>query len=594
MAEAEVLDELAGMPAGAELAAALHAVPFAAMPNDRMLELVRAQYRQLCHEQARMAAALVELARCDGVPAPGVVSRAAKPDPFAVHESRAALRWTRSAAEAEHALAEFVHEELPDVFASWLTGDLDRQRVRVFEQYLYGLTADQIAAVCAHAVPRAPSLTTGRLAALLRRMVIAVDPDAADRWYKQKVRARGVCAYLAPDGTVTLSGHGLPADEAEAACRRVERLAAAAQRAGHPGTVGQIRADVFLALLDGRYHGLDADQLVVALIDDHRRAAATGAPNPGTATSTGGSSDQRRGVEIRVELSTVLGLDDHPGEIPGLGPVTAPVARARVALQTHAEWRFAVVDEEGRLLGEGLTRRRPDGARRERCPQGGVVELHVTPDLLARLAADPSRAGAWAIVVEDIAARYRDRDRHLVDLDARPDDRLPTAALRRHTEIRDRTCTFAGVCRRPAHVGDQDHRLDHARGGATVAANLGPTCGQDHAVKHRAGWTVTPTESGHATWHSPLGGAYPARGEFLCSELPDPVPGPPPHPEAPPHPDAPHPDAPPTGAPPTGGPPTEAAPHRRVVDDPILRRPPPAPPEPVPPPAADADDEPPF
>ncbi len=646
-------DGPAGMPAGAGLASALHAVPFAAVPNDRMLELARAQYRQLCHEQARMAAVLVELARRDGVPSPGAVSRTVGADPYAVHETRAALRWTRSAAEAEHAMAEFVLGELPAVFDAWLAGEIDRPRVRVFEQYLYGLAADQIAAVCAVAVPRAPSMTTGQLTALLRRMVIAVDPSAADRWYRHRVRERGVCAYLAPDGTVTVSGHGLPADDAEVACQRVERLAAATRRAGHPGTVGQIRADVFLALLDGRYHGMDTDQLVTALIADHNRAVTDelanlvntagdgGAANPadgstpatgagdgadpahgegadpaGHATdspghhgnglgrlgapdgqgsrsdradgrrpgsgradgsaaadrrgATGGRgdpTDQRRGIEIRVELSTLLGLDDHPGEIPGLGPVPAPVARARVALQSRAEWRFAVVDEDGGLSCEGLTRRRPAGALRAGCPPGGIVELHVSPELLSRLAADPALAGAWAAVVDDIAAQYRDRDRHVVDLDARPDDRLPSAALRRHTEIRDRTCNFAGVCRRPAHAGHQDHRRDHALGGATVVDNLGPTCPQDHAIKHRAGWIVTSTASGHTTWHSPLGGAYPTRGEFLCSELPEPVPQPDPHSEAPP---------------------------RRVVDEPILRRPPPSRTEPTTPPTKPGDDGPPF
>ncbi len=632
---AEALEELAAMPAGAELSAALHAVRLDEVANDRMLDVLRAQYRQLSHEQARMAAVLVEIGRCDGVPAPGAVRRSADADPYAVHESRAALRWTRSTAESEHALAEFVSGRLPAVFAAWSAGEIDRARVRVFEQYLYGLDAEQVAAVCAYAVPRAPSLTTGQLAALLRRLVIAVDPDAAARWYRRRVRERDVCAYMAVDGTVTVSAHGLPADEAEAACRRVERLAAAAQRAGHPGTVGQIRADVFLGLLDGRFHGMDTDQMVAALIADRRRAAVAlsatdspsgedgggrcapgngpaddhGPPEPcgdepggdeperadperddsehdksrrggdresggaGGAGHTGrhrgarrsGPADQRLGIEIRVSLSTLLGDDEHPGEIPGLGPVPAPVARARVALQTRAEWRFAVVGSDGVLLSEGRTRHRPIGATRTGSPPGGIVEVHVSEDLLNRLVADPAGAGAWAPVVADIVEQHRNRHQHLVDLDARPGDRLPASALRRHTEIRDRTCTFAGVCRRPAHAGHQDHRRDHAHGGATVAANLGPTCAQDHAVKHRAGWTAGSTPTGGVSWWSPLGGHYIARGEFLCGRLP--VPQPDPSPETS---------------------------HRAVAEGPIMPRPPPAA-RPTPRAPVDGeDDEPPF
>ena len=230
----------------------------------------------------------------------------------------------------------------------------------------------------------------------------------------------------------------------------------------------------------------------------------------------------------------MLGHDDHPGEIPGLGPVPAPVARARVALQTRAEWRFAVVDADGTLLSEGRTRHRPVGSTRTGSPPGGIVEVHVSEDLLQRLVDDPACAGAWAPVVADIADQHRDRDQHMADLDSRPDDRLPATALRRHTEIRDRTCGFAGVCRRPAHRGHQDHRRDHSAGGTTTAANLGPTCAQDHAVKHQAGWTVEPTPSGGASWHSPLGGHYASRGEFLCDPLVDPVPRPDPRPDAPP------------------------------------------------------------
>ncbi|MGH8879071.1 MAG: HNH endonuclease signature motif containing protein [Stackebrandtia sp.] len=128
-----------------------------------------------------------------------------------------------------------------------------------------------------------------------------------------------------------------------------------------------------------------------------------------------------------------------------------------------------------------------------RLPPGGIVEIHVSHDLLTWLSADPTRASAWAGVVADIAAQHHARDQHRVDHDSRPDDRLPTAALRRHTEIRDRTCMFAGVCRRPAHASHQDHRHDHTDGGPTIADNLGPTCPPDHAVKHRAGWTVEPT-----------------------------------------------------------------------------------------------------
>jgi hypothetical protein len=154
-------------------------------------------------------------------------------------------------------------------------------------------------------------------------------------------------------------------------------------------------------------------------------------------------------------------------------------------------------------------------------PPGGIVEIHIPAALLDELAATGPRE--WAGVVADIAARHARRHTHLADLDAHPERRFPTAALRRHTEIRDRTCTFPG-CRHRAHTSHTDHTRDHARGGATRTTNTGPACGHDHDVKHRGGWTLTQPEPGAFVWHSPLGAEYRTGGEFLLPELPDPHP----------------------------------------------------------------------
>lgn len=568
-------DDLAVMPPGPGLAAVLGSIEPAQVPNDRMLELLRAQYRQLCHEQARMAAVLAELGRCSGFPRPGEVHRLPEPDRFAAEESRAALRWTRRAADTEHDLAEAVVHRRPAVFAAWHTGRIDRPRVRVFDHYLTGLTDTQAADICRIAIPKAHRLTTGQLAALLRRMVIAVDPDAAARWYREAVRRRGVIAYPAADGTITLSAHGLPTDEAEAACTRLEQLAARAQRAGHPGLVDQIRTDLFLGLLDGRFHHLTTNELITTLITQyhseyatepdaqvsdaqqpaepsaaqsteadiaeaggppeprpesptrHEREAttpdpATGGGSPVKPTPAGGRArDQRVGIEIRVGLATLLGLDELPAEIPGLGLLPAPDARLRVHLQTRAEWRVAVTDDHGRLIFDGITRRRPRGARRDG-PPGGIVELHVPLSLLTELRADPATHPGWADLITDIAAQHARGGRYQ-DLDAHPGARLPGAALRRHTEIRDRTCTFVG-CRRRAYRTQQDHTRDHQHGGATIRANLGALCPHDHRVKHVGRWRAEQPEPGTFTWHSPLGGTYRTTGEPFLPEMPSPAP----------------------------------------------------------------------
>ncbi|MGH3846654.1 MAG: hypothetical protein ACRDS0_35330, partial [Pseudonocardiaceae bacterium] len=73
-------------------------------------------------------------------------------------------------------------------------------------------------------------------------------------------------------------------------------------------------------------------------------------PSTGAPTQNGTPCPLRYGIEVRVRLSTLLGLDDHPAELPGWGPIPAAAARDLVATQHHAEWRIAIVDNDGYLL----------------------------------------------------------------------------------------------------------------------------------------------------------------------------------------------------------------------------------------------------
>ncbi|MGH8965305.1 MAG: HNH endonuclease signature motif containing protein, partial [Actinomycetes bacterium] len=234
----------------------------------------------------------------------------------------------------------------------------------------------------------------------------------------------------------------------------------------------------------------------------------------------------REGIEVRVGLATLAGLDDRPGEIPGLGPVGAEVARAAVAAQQRgAAWRFAIVDTHGYLLLAGPLRRRPRTTTRPAAVRGGVVELHVTVEELQRYSTDPDpRLGQWAGVLAEIAAAWADRHRLRARLAAHPRARFARGPLAEHVRIRDRHCVGPG-CTRPARRSDLDHTREHGRGGRTVEVNIGPACRRHHPDKDR-GWTLTQPGPGLFEWISPLGRVYRTRGEPIRPDLPNPDPTP--------------------------------------------------------------------
>ncbi|RZT85143.1 uncharacterized protein DUF222 [Pseudonocardia sediminis] len=595
------------MPPGPDLACLLGVLTPALIPNDDIDDVLVAQSRQLAHEQARMLALLAEVVCRRPFAGPGEVRRGVDPVPYAADEVRAALVWTRRAAETETDFAWALVHRLPLVFAALDAGDVDRARAWVFVHHVGDLTDAQIHTVCTALLPIAGRLTTGQLGERLRRMVLELDPEYYERRYRRSVRERRVICYLDADGTATITASGLPAEEAAAAIERLDSLSRAARRHGHPGTLDQIRADLILGLMDGSLHTLTRDRIIDALVaryaggtcdptDDvtsdiatvHRgrgaansgvahanaeragssggAAAGSGTASSATGTRTAGTNvvsrtgdgetsvdhvepggrgdvgsadpadhtvgipartgpvthrppeDQRVGVEIRVPLPTLLGHDERAGELPGLGPVTADTARRTVARQRRATWRWVVVDTDGHLISEGITRRRPHGMARNG-PRGGVVELQIRETDLDRLAADPDACGDWAGVVTDIATRHRDRAAHVPDLDADPGRRFPTAAQRRHVEIRDRACTFPG-CRAPARRSDADHTVDHHHGGPTVVDDLSPLCRHDHMLKHEGGWQLRQPEPGRFVWRSPLGREHPVAPEPI---LPPPI-----------------------------------------------------------------------
>jgi hypothetical protein len=292
-------------------------------------------------------------------------------------------------------------------------------------------------------------------------------------------------------------------------------------------------------------------------------------------------------TELRLRLTTALGLDEHPAAVPGYGTVLAPHARTLLHRHHAGEWRIVLTDDDGRLQRVLLARRRPrphrdTGPRPRGEPCTAIVELQVPTTVLAALTPDDHRTRTcdWAPLLTELQQRLRaGRDGPPA---AGPDDhirRRPRAETDRWVRVRDRHC-IVPACRRPAHRAELDHTIDHALGGPSVHANLGVVDLHHHRAKHHAHWRIRQPTPGHFTIRTRAGVHHTTRPTRILEPLPGPRPAARPRPLPP---EGPHagPDTDDVswrqtflrrtaGPAPSGGPTTEPTPEpdRNSADDP--------------------------
>ena len=326
------LGYLADLAPGPELSAALAKIDRSRLAGYDLVTLLQAQARQVAHDQAELYATMAAVADAT-VAAWGLSEGGSEAWEFQADEIRAALTWTRRAAEDHLALARDLTERLPQVWEALHSGRIDLPKARAIVDETTCVSQAVAWQIADEVLPRAPQLTTGQLRSRIRKLVITVDPDGAQERYERAVEDRAVVA-VRDDGTGTGSIHAtsLPADRLAAGMKRLNRLARKAKTRKDPRTMDQVRTDVFLDLLCGTLQ--DAQ--------------------PGTGAL----------VDIRVDLATLAGLSEAPGEIPGWGPVIADVARRIVAEQHDAEWRVVLTDPgSGEVVHDTTTRRRPTAAQ---------------------------------------------------------------------------------------------------------------------------------------------------------------------------------------------------------------------------------------
>jgi hypothetical protein len=341
---------LDAMEPGPRLAAYLWGIDVERVSEYDRVVVLRAHERMLAHHQAESWRAM--RAVVDAYDPAG--ERRFEDVDSAATEVRVALCLTRRAAETEVGIALDVGERLPAVGRALTDGRICRRRAWALVDGTLHLPEPLAREVIGRIIERAPELTTGQLRARLRRLCLEVDPDHAAARLERGVADRRVVTQSHPDGTVELCALGLAPDKAAAATERINRIARSLRGPHESRTMDQLRADVVCDLLIG---------------DAHQSARAGG-------------------LELTVDLPTLIGLRDRAGDLAGYGPLLGDLTRRVAADKVDAPWRYTITDPATGDLWVGVTRRRPDTmvtrrvrARHRRCVFPGCRMPAVDCDL---------------------------------------------------------------------------------------------------------------------------------------------------------------------------------------------------------------------
>lgn len=322
--------DLEKIPPGMFLAAIVDSVDRDRLEGHDVVRLLRARERLVAHLQAQSLADTAAVARCASADGLDRLEESAE---FASTEISSALSLTRRAAESRLDLAERLRGRLPAVWRLLHDGSIDLPRARALVYSTDHLSSDDARQAVERVLSDASRLTTGQLRARIQRICLEIDSESARRRMERTIEDRRIFIEMTPYGSVNILGLDLHPKQATSASNRVDSLAQQIKRSGDSRTIDQIRADVFLDLLNGE--------------------------SPETPNG--------RGITDMVcDLETLAELADRSAELPGVGPIATDVARQVFAETPHNEHRFTVMDDAGQVVTSGITRRRPTARQRRR------------------------------------------------------------------------------------------------------------------------------------------------------------------------------------------------------------------------------------
>jgi hypothetical protein len=330
-----IADLLNAMPGIATLSALVAINPQELSPSDR-IDYLTALERQTGWLQALMQRAIVAVAGCDSSKPNGT-------DPFfGVDDSEredisTALRLAPTTAQSRIDVARTLVNHLPNTCSALATGEISPAHATVIAKETAaairdGLSESAIFEIEQRAIAHAEFHTPGQVANQVRTTIARISPETFEETVSRARDTRKVSCYTESDGISTIVAI-LPAADAQIVMNSIESFIRTA-------SLG-MEADTDQRGLDQRSADMKrADALTAIAAEYLSKSAETVTPH-------------RRpiSVNVTIDLPTLLGLAENPGQLAGYGAIPASVARE---LAADGKWKRFITDPQtGNLLDYG-------------------------------------------------------------------------------------------------------------------------------------------------------------------------------------------------------------------------------------------------
>ena len=375
------VSELLLSRAGIEVLTELHAIDPINLDYAGRLDYLEALQKQAGWLDALMQSALFAVAG----EAPGKPREIYGVDELEREDVSTVLRISPSTAQSKIDVARTLTNHLPNVVNALEMGEISAQVAAVIARESesavnQGLPVEAIQAIEAIALSHAENHSPVQIANKIRSTIAKLSPDTFEEQVAQAQEERYVYMNPEPHGMARIIAL-LPAAEAQTVILAIDKMARIAQeklrntrKSAATSPTNKTKSTSSKGVASSPSSSL-VETTRLPTLDVLRADALADLASQYLATNTEIAPQHRRPVTVNLtmDLPTLLGLAENPGQLAGYGPIPASIARK---LASDGKWK--------RFITEEMTCNLLDYGRQTYEPPQGLVDLILARDQICR------------------------------------------------------------------------------------------------------------------------------------------------------------------------------------------------------------------